>query len=244
MRRPPLIPALAAIAAIAVAGIAAWQVIPMPNTQKQAVRDSASAQVPIDIGGAFEMTAHTGETVTDKTFEGKLLLVFFGYTFCPDVCPTTLNSVALALDVLGDNAASVQPLFITVDPARDTPEVPADYAPAFHPSILGLSGTPEQTARIAKSYRAFFAKAADSGGDPDTYLMDHSVFIYLMGRDGKYLTMFSHTAKPEDMAAEIARYLKQDEKAGRIEIPVQVEAPNAMEPATDASVPGEHVQGS
>ncbi len=208
MRRPPLIPVLAALAAIAMAGVIAWQLTPMPDAQRQAFDTSMPSRTPIEIGGPFEMTAHTGETVTDKTFEGKLRLVFFGYTFCPDVCPTTLNRVALALDELGKNAASVQPLFISVDPARDTPAVLAAYAPAFHPSILGLSGTPEETARVAETYRAYFAKAESDEDDPDTYLMDHSVFIYLMGRDGKYLTMFSHTTDPKDIAAGIAKYLR------------------------------------
>ncbi len=209
MRRRPLIPALAAAAAMTIAGAAAWWLTPTPGAREQAVGGTAPTQAPVEIGGAFEMTAHTGGTVTDKTFEGKLRLVFFGYTFCPDVCPTTLNTVALALDALGDKAASVQALFITVDPARDTPEVLAGYAPAFHPDILGLSGTPEQTASIAKSYKAYFAKVEDSGEDPNTYLMDHTVFIYLMGRDGEFLSLFSYPAKPEDMAREIAKHLKQ-----------------------------------
>ena len=206
MRRPPLIPILAAVAVIAVAGVVAWQLTPMPGPWGQAFNRSAPSQVPVQLGGAFEMTAHTGETVTDKTFEGKLLLIFFGYTFCPDVCPTTMSNVALALDALGDNAASVQALFVTVDPARDTPEVLAEYAPAFHPGILGLSGTPEQTASIAKAYSAYYAKA--DGSDPD-YLMDHTVFIYLMDRDGSFLKLFSYPTEPQDMASEIAKYLEQ-----------------------------------
>jgi cytochrome oxidase Cu insertion factor (SCO1/SenC/PrrC family) len=226
MRRPPLIPALAAVAAITVAGVSAWQLTPMPPARHQAYDNSASSLEPVEIGGAFEMTAHTGETVTDKTFEGKFLLVFFGYTFCPDICPTILNNVALALSELGDNAAAVQPLFITVDPARDTPEVLAGYLPAFHPSITGLTGTPEQTTSIAESYRAFFTKIEDDDNDPNTYLVGHTAYVYLMGRDGKFLTAFAYPANPNDMAAEITKYLKQEESA------------------PDSSVPGDHVQGS
>jgi len=210
MRRPPLKPILAAAGAVAIAGILAWQLTPLPGPRGQDSYDAKYAQVPVQIGGAFESTADTGETVTDKSFAGKLLLVFFGYTFCPDVCPTTLNSVALALDELGDDAASIQALFVTVDPARDTPEVLAEYTSAFHPDILGLSGTPAQTASMAKSYSAYFAKVEDKDNDPDVYLMDHTVFIYLMDRGGNFLTLFSYPTDPKDMAAKIVKYLKQE----------------------------------
>ncbi len=202
MRRYSLI-AIAA-AAVAVAAVAAWHLTPMPGGGEE-----ASTQAPVKIGGPFEMTAHTGESVTERSFDGKFRLIFFGYTFCPDVCPTTLNSVALTLDALGDNAAAVQALFITVDPARDTPEVLAEYTAAFHPDILGLSGSPEQTTAIAKSYKAYFARVEDGDNDPEAYLMDHTVFIYLMGRDGEFLSLFSYPADPQDMATKIAAFLNR-----------------------------------
>ncbi len=210
MRRSNLFVAFAAVVAVAIAGVAAWVLTPMPGAQKSAFTASTPSGSAIQVGGPFEMTAHTGETVTDKSFGDKTLLVFFGYTFCPDVCPTTLNRVALALDELGPDAASVQPLFITIDPARDTQEVLADYAAAFHPDILGLRGTPEETARVAKAYRAYFAKAETEDADPEHYLMDHSVLIYLMAPEGKFLTMFSHTAEPEDIAAGIRKHLGKE----------------------------------
>lgn len=229
MRRYSLI-AIAAAAGV-VAAVAAWHLTPMPGGGEQ-----ASTQAPVKIGGPFEMTAHTGENVTERSFDGKLRLVFFGYTFCPDVCPTTLNSVALTLDELGDDAARVQALFITVDPARDTPEVLAEYTAAFHPGILGLSGSPEQTAAIAKSYKAYFAKVEDSDNDPEAYLMDHTVYIYLMDRDGEFLALFSYPSDPQDMASEIVKYLKQ-----AVEAPAQ---PKTTDPAPGSAVPGDHVQAS
>ena len=209
MRRPSLFLALAAVAAVAIAGVAAWHLTPMPGPSGPGTQTAATTAGPIQVGGPFELTAHTGETVTETSFGGKLLLVFFGYTFCPDICPTTLNTVALALDELGAEAASVQPLFITVDPARDTPSVLADYVTVFHPSVLGLAGTPEQTAEVAKAYRAYYAKVESEDADPEDYLMDHSVMMYLMGPDGRLLTLFSHTASPQEIAAGIRKHLAQ-----------------------------------
>jgi len=209
MRRPSLIAALVGTCAVLLTGAVAWYLTPTPGDPLGITRVAGPSQGPIDVGGPFELTAHTGQTVTQASFAGKLLLVFFGYTFCPDVCPTTLNRVALALDELGPEAEKVQPLFITVDPARDTAAVLADYVAAFHPAIVGLTGTPQQIAVVAKSYRAYFSKVEPKGSDPEDYLMDHSVLIYLIGEDGKFLTMFSHTASPEDIAAGIKKYLSQ-----------------------------------
>src|SRR5918996_3071934 len=108
----------------------------------------AATTAEVQIGGPFALVDHTGHTVTDADYRGKLMLVFFGFTHCPDVCPTTLQEIASALDVLGDEAGRVQPLFITVDPERDTPEVMAGYVDLFHPGIVGLTGTPEQVASV------------------------------------------------------------------------------------------------
>lgn len=208
MRRSTLVVGLAILAAI-LAGSVAWYLTPMPNPDGQAFTVSKSNAPPVSVGGPFELTAHTGEAVTDKSFGDKYLLIFFGYTFCPDVCPTTLNDVAVALDSIGMRADLVQPLFITVDPARDTPEVLADYVTAFYPSILGLTGTPEQIAQVAKAYRAYYAKADPKTEDTEFYLMDHSVMLYLMSPEGQLLTLFSHTASPEDIAKGLMKYLPQ-----------------------------------
>jgi cytochrome oxidase Cu insertion factor (SCO1/SenC/PrrC family) len=157
------------------------------------------------IGGAFELTDQTGKRVTDRDFRGKLMLIYFGFVFCPDACPTALQNMSDAVDLLGPAAADVVPIFITVDPERDTEEVLRSYAEAFHPRLKALRGTPEEIAKAAKSYRVYFKKAAESA--PGEYLVDHSSIVFLMGRDGRYLTHFTHMTLPEPMAAEIKKRL-------------------------------------
>ena len=159
------------------------------------------------ICNTFALTDHTGKAVTDQDFRGKYMLVYFGYTFCPDVCPTSLGIVSNALDLLNDEQlAKLTPVFITVDPERDTVEVMADYVRHFHDDMVGLTGTPEQVKAAAKAYRAYFAKT--NADDPDGYyLMDHSSFTYLIGPDGRYVTHFNHGTEPEKMAARLAELL-------------------------------------
>lgn len=157
------------------------------------------------IGGPFSLTDQTGKPVTDQTYKGKWLLVFFGFTYCPDVCPTALNQVAQVMDQLGPLADQVQPLFITVDPARDTPAVLAQYTAAFGPRIVGLTGTPEQIAAAAKAYRVYYAKV-DQGSD---YTMDHSAILYVMRPDGKYEAFFAADAKADDMTAKLKSWIEQ-----------------------------------
>lgn len=159
----------------------------------------ADAQ-PVAIGGAFALTDENGQSVTDQTYRGKWLLVFFGFTHCPDVCPTALNDIALTLDQLGPLAAKIQPLFVTVDPERDTPDVMKDYTEAFHSSIVGLTGSPEQIAEAAKAYRVYYKKVPQ--GDDD-YTMDHSGITYIMTPDGKFAAHFSPHTKIEVMAAKL-----------------------------------------
>jgi cytochrome oxidase Cu insertion factor (SCO1/SenC/PrrC family) len=156
------------------------------------------------IGGAFTLTDQTGKTRTDADFRGKYMLVYFGYTYCPDFCPTELNTIGEALGLLGADAAKVQPIFITVDPARDTVEQMKLYAQSFDPRLVALTGTAEQIAVVAKAYRVYYAKAPGASGDD--YLMDHSTFIYLMGPDGAYLTHFRYGMSAQDMAAGIRKY--------------------------------------
>jgi protein SCO1/2 len=191
--------------AMGLGGIVAWYVTPVPT--RNTVQESA-ADAPIDVGGPFTLVAHDGKTVTEQSFAGEFLLVFFGYVFCPDVCPTTLAEVSRTLDLLGDDAARIQPLFITVDPARDTPQALADYVAHFHPRIVGLTGTPEQIAAVAKAYRVYYAKAPGAA-ESDSYLMDHSAFVYLIAPDGSYVTAFSYQTPPEEMAEAIRGYLRE-----------------------------------
>lgn len=170
---------------------------------------SPSALAGIEIGGPFELVDQTGKTVTQANFAGKLMLVYFGYTFCPDICPTELLTMGQAVDLLGDNAADVVPVFITVDPKRDTIEKMKDYVAAFHPRMVGLTGSEDRVTAAAKAYRVFFryAPAKDGGELGDDYRVDHTSYIYLMDREGKYVAHFVHGQSAEAIAAGIKKYL-------------------------------------
>lgn len=155
------------------------------------------------IGGPFALTDGQGRAVTDRDFRGRFLLVYFGYTFCPDVCPTTLNQVAGALDRLGDKATAVQPLFISIDPQRDTPKVVGDYAAAFSPRIVGLTGTPDQIAAVAREYRVYYAaQRADATG---AYSVDHSSILYLMDRAGRFVAPIRADLPADKLAEELTK---------------------------------------
>ncbi len=159
----------------------------------------------LGIGGPFTLQDGAGKPVTDRDFRGKYMLVYFGYTFCPDVCPTTLNAVADAMDKLGPaGAARIQPVFITVDPKRDTPSVVKQYAAAFGPSVIGLTGTADEIAKVAKEYRVYYAEHR-TGPGPDDYSMDHSSVLYLMGPDGAFIA----PVRADETGAEMAASLKK-----------------------------------
>ena len=169
---------------------------------------SLAAESPA-FGGPFALTAGDGRTVTDETFRGKWLLVYFGYTHCPDVCPTTLTDIAEALDQLGPLAARIQPLFITIDPERDSPQGMAEYVKAFDDRIIGLTGTPSAIAAAAKQYRVYYKKLPSESSDD--YLMEHSAFVYVMGPDGRYVTLFSpqQGQKADRMAARLRQLMTE-----------------------------------
>jgi protein SCO1/2 len=161
---------------------------------------------PISIGGPFTLQDGSGKPVTDRDFRGKYMLVYFGYTFCPDVCPTTLNAVAEAMDKLGPAAARIQPLFITVDPKRDTPAVVKQYAAAFGPKIEGLTGSAEEIAKAAKEYRVYYAEHR-TGPGPDDYSMDHSSVLYLMGPDGAFVAPVRADQSGDEIAANLKKLM-------------------------------------
>jgi protein SCO1/2 len=165
-----------------------------------------SAGNAIGIGGPFTLEDGNGKPVTDRDFRGKYMLVYFGYTFCPDVCPTTLSAVADAMDKLGPNAARIRPLFITVDPRRDTPPVVKKYAAAFGPEITGLTGTPEEIARVAKEYRVYYAEHR-TGPGPNDYSMDHSSVLYLMDPNGAFLAPVRADQTGDEIAANLKRLM-------------------------------------
>jgi len=174
----------------------------------QAPGEQATTTSPL-IGGPFTLVDQNGATVTDADFRGQYMLVYFGYTFCPDVCPTALNRNAEAMDVLGDQAEKVVPIFITVDPERDTVEHMKEYAKFFHPRLVALTGSEEQVKAAAKAYRVFSAKVEDEGGDAENYLMDHTAITFMMGPDGRFLQHFSHDVTPEDMAERMRKVMAE-----------------------------------
>ena len=156
------------------------------------------------VGGPFVLTDQTGRTRSDSEFRGKLMIVYFGYTFCPDVCPADLLAITRALDALGPVANEVQPIFITVDPERDTKGL-AEYVKAFHKSLIGLTGSPEQIRKVANAYKAFYAKVP--GARAGDYAIDHTGVIYLMGRDGEYLGFMPPQTGPEKLSEILRKYL-------------------------------------
>ncbi|QFR34949.1 SCO family protein [Ancylobacter sp. TS-1] len=156
------------------------------------------------IGGPFELVDQDGQKVTQDSFRGEPTLVFFGFTHCPDICPTALFEMSQTFEALGPDARKINGLFITVDPERDTAEVMKSYLGSFHPSIQGLTGTPEQIADVIKAYRVYAKKVPTQGGD---YTMDHTAIIYLMGKDGGFIAPFNLKRPPDEAAAELRRYL-------------------------------------
>jgi len=164
------------------------------------------------IGGPFALTDQTGQPRTNADFRGKLMLIYFGFTYCPDVCPTDLQAIGLAMDQLGAKADSVQPLFVTLDPERDTVEHLAQYVPLFHPRLIGLTGSTSAVTQAADAYRVYY-KRIDFDPAKSDYTVDHSAFIYLVDRDGKYLGFFPPGTPAEKIAAMIEPYLKgKDER--------------------------------
>ncbi|MBB6251268.1 SCO family protein [Nitrospirillum iridis] len=183
-RRSPVVRWAAPALVLAAIAIGAWGFLGHPASQDPAVPTLAS------IGGPFDLVDQDGRAVTDKTYAGKTLMVMFGYTNCPDVCPTGLASMSVILDGLGADADRVQGLFITVDPARDTAAVLKDYMANFNPHIAALTGTPAQVAGAAASYKVVYRKVSADGAPlppdahPGEYAMEHNAAIFLMGPDG------------------------------------------------------------
>lgn len=177
----------------------------------EAARQSTAAEMMDDlmygrapIGGPFTLVDQDGKRRSDGEFRGKLMIVYFGYTFCPDVCPTDLMAISQALDALGPEAAGVQPIFISIDPERDTGAM-REYISAFHKSFIGLTGAPEDIRKVANSYKAFYVKVGDAkSGD---YAIDHAGVIYLMGRDGRYLGFMPPQTAPDRLIDILRKHL-------------------------------------
>ena len=158
------------------------------------------------VSGRFELTNHEGEAVTETSFNGKYRLVFFGFTRCPVICPTTMFEVARVMNALGDRADRVQPLFITIDPANDTVDIVASYVRHFHPSVVGLTGSKQQIADAAKSFNVTFGGTDASSADNSAEIY-HSSYLYLMKEDGSFLDVFGYGDKAESIVETLDKYL-------------------------------------
>ena len=159
---------------------------------------------PAAIGGPFQLTDQAGQTVTDKSMQRRPTLIFFGFTHCPDVCPTSLFEISEVLKAMGGDADRVNAYFISVDPERDTAEAMKEYLSSFDPHLKGLTGNPEQIARVISAYRVYAKKVPLKDGD---YTMDHTALIYLMDRDGRFVSPFNLKRTPQEAAADLKHYL-------------------------------------
>jgi protein SCO1/2 len=196
---------LAVAAGLAVGAIAAVSIIPQA---RQAIVTSGGPRTSGKalIGGPFSLVDQNGKRVTEKDFRDRYMLVFFGFTSCPDICPAGLQLVAAALDKLGEKADRVVPVFISVDPERDTPEKLNEYVQNFDARFVGLTGTPDEIAKAAKAYRVYYKKVPNADL-PDDYTIDHTAIFYLMDPKGEFVTHFAPTTPVEEMAAKIAKAL-------------------------------------
>lgn len=165
------------------------------------------ALMPSRINGRYLLLDHFGETVTDRSFGDRFQLIYFGYTQCPDVCPTALMTINEALAMMGDKAEQVQPLMISVDPDRDTPAVLREFVGYFHPRLVGLTGTPEMLDRVAQNFRIRYEKVRLPEDPPDVYRVDHSAGIYFMGPQGQFLVKFAYSATAEQMAQRMLDFV-------------------------------------
>ncbi len=191
----------AGLGAVAVIAYGPWRDDPFSECSGGVATGAA------EIGGPFTLVSETGAEVTSAEAIAGPTLVYFGYTFCPDVCPTDAAAMARAADLLAEKGVKVGQVFISVDPERDTPDVVAAFTDALHPDMLGLTGTPEAIDRVKKAYKVFAQKAPNS--DPEYYLVDHSAFTYLMTAPDRFLTVFRSGAAPEDVAETTACYVSK-----------------------------------
>lgn len=158
------------------------------------------------IGGPFSLVDHKGQPKTDKDFRGRFMLIYFGYTYCPDVCPTALQSMTQAMDRLDPKTQKkITPVFITIDPERDTAKQLNAYVDNFHPRMVGLTGSVEAITKTARVFRVYFGRAKGVEEESTDYLMDHSSIVFLMNPDGEYVTHFTHATPPEKMAEKLAK---------------------------------------
>lgn len=195
--------ATAAALVVALLGVGAFVAFPADNAFAECGGGMATGGA--SIGGPFTLVSETGEIVTDADVITRPTLMYFGYTFCPDVCPVDVAVMAQAATILEEGGAPVNTAFVTIDPARDTPDVVAGFTELMHPDMIGLTGSEEQVAAAAKAYKVYFQKA--EGDDPEYYLMDHSAFIYLMAPKQGFLQVYRRGETPEAIAENVSCFL-------------------------------------
>jgi protein SCO1 len=161
------------------------------------------AALPSAVGGPFKLTDQNGKPITEQDLKGRPFLVFFGFTHCPEICPTALFEISEIFNKLGPDAGKANALFITVDPERDTPEKLKEYLSSFNARLIGAAGSADELAAVAKSYRAYYKKVPLKDGD---YTMDHMATVYLMDKNGAFVAPFNLKRKPEDAAADLRRF--------------------------------------
>jgi protein SCO1/2 len=194
------------VATIVIIIVATYSILMLTQPDKKLAGEDylmqEAASGTAQIGGDFELTDHNGNSFDSKDYRGKLMLVYFGFTFCPDICPTAMQTMSEALNTLDKYNIDIKPVFITIDPARDDQESLKQFLSNFHPKITGLTGTEEEIRQVADKYKVFYA-IDESTKDSEDYLLDHSSFFYLMDKQGNYLTHFGVQTSPEEMADAI-----------------------------------------
>ena len=206
-----LLPVISAALAALIGAVIVW-------SQLSARGETGASPAPVRvsgdaaIGGPFTLVNQDGETVTEADFRGRAMLIYFGFTYCPDICPTSLQVMKAALNQLpASDREAIQPILISVDPERDTPEALAEYvrSDAFPETLVGLTGSPDQVRAAARAYRVFYSRVEDDGVSSE-YTVDHSSVIYLMGPDGEFVDVFPHATTPDEMAARLQSFLESD----------------------------------
>lgn len=210
---------------LALLGITSFQLWVTQDTRmSDTVVDQTLGQAEVQIGGPFTLTDQNGNTVQESEFRGRLMLVFFGFTHCPDICPVTVSTLSKTMALLGDKADKVAPIFITVDPARDTPEVMKAYLENFDKRMVGLTGSQEAITKAEEVYKAYASKNAPEAApeaedghahahgeaheDAKDYTVDHSAYIYLMDKEGKYSKIFPYTTSEQELARAVEHALE------------------------------------
>lgn len=197
----------AALAVIALVGAAYFMAVGRSGGEFAQCKQGSIAGGASSIGGPFTLVNGAGETVTDAEVLTKPSLIYFGYTFCPDVCPLDVARNAVAVEILAERGLDVQPVFISIDPERDTPEVVADFSAAQHPDMIGLTGSPEQVKAASQAYRTFYSRQPAAPGEEDYYLVDHTTFTYLTLPERGFVEFFRRDLGPEAMADQVACFV-------------------------------------